>query len=238
MYPQTGAFVISVDYAKSPKYPYPHALLQTYEVLKWTLSTASSPHGIEVDPGRVAIMGNSAGGNLTASLSLLLSFTSGSCAHFRRQLPSGFVQVLQVLLYPSLEQYTRYNERLARTDEAAKARSLPARVAELMEDSYLPGYIDRRSMFVAPLATGPELLKSLRLRSALILRAGLDCLKDEALAFGDKLTQAGVSVDGHEYPDAIHGFSHYVKGADFRADDVRDCWERIIDALKAAFRPG
>lgn len=228
---------LSVDYAKAPRYPYPHALLQLYEVIKWAFSPDAEEFlGVMPDASRVAIMGNSAGGNLTASLSLLLSFTQGPCAAFRRGLPPNFRQCLQILLYPSVDLGRTYTERFGDADQETQAKSLPAWVASMMEASYLPPYIDKSSIFVAPMNADLSLLESLKPPSAMVLTAGKDCLKLEAELYAEKLKQAGVTLTFHEYPEAIHGFSHYKEGSkDFRREDVEDCWKRVCDALKMAF---
>lgn len=234
---QLGAVVISVDYAKAPRYPYPHALLQLYEVLKWALSpVAKETLDVTIDPSRVAIMGNSAGGNLTASLSLLLSFSSGPCAEFRSALPSNFHQVFQVLLYPSLDLNRSYDERLGDCDEGTQASSLPSWAATTMEASYLPPYIDKSQVFVSPLMAGFSLLKSLQPPSAIVMVAGRDCLKLEAEKYVENLKMAGVSVTKYEYPEGIHGFSHYKENSKgFRKEDVEHCWEQIVRALQVSF---
>lgn len=180
-------------------------------------------------------MGNSAGGNLTASLSLLLSFSHGPCARFRDALPNEFKQVKQILIYPSVECNALYRTRFQRARPNVQAKSLPVRIAELMESSYLPPHIDKEQIFIAPLLTESSLLKELKPAPALVLTAGLDCLKEEADVYARELREAGVDVEEHDYPEAIHGFSHYTKGKDFRAVDVEDCWKRVVGALTDAF---
>ncbi|KAH7019648.1 alpha/beta hydrolase fold-domain-containing protein [Ilyonectria destructans] len=237
---KVGMVVISVEYAKSPRYPYPHALLQLYEVIKWALSPpAEEMLGVVIDPSRVAVMGNSAGGNLAASLSLLLSFTSGPCASFRKGLPPHFRQVLQALIYPSVDLNRSYVERLGASDEGTQASSLPSWAATMMEASYLPPYIDKSQVFISPLKVEIPLLKSLQPPSAVVVTAGKDCLKLEAEKYAEKLRQGGVSVIAYEYPEAIHGFSHYKEGSkEFRKEDVEGCWEHIATALRMSFFPG
>ncbi|KAL2686709.1 hypothetical protein Neosp_004250 [[Neocosmospora] mangrovei] len=234
---KVGAVVISVDYAKAPRYPYPHALLQLYEVLKWALSPAANEAlDITIDPSRVAIMGNSAGGNLTASLSLLLSFTSGPCSEFRSALPSNFSQALQVPIYPSVDLIRSYDERLGDSDQETQASSLPSWAATTMEASYLPPYIDRSQVFVSPLMAEVSLLKSLQPPSAIVMVAGKDCLKLEAEKYVENLKMAGVNVARCEYPEAIHGFSHYKEHSKgFRKGDVEDCWEQMTRGLRVSF---
>ncbi|KAF2180147.1 alpha/beta-hydrolase [Zopfia rhizophila CBS 207.26] len=233
------AVVVSVDYAKSPRYPFPHALLQLYQVLKWCLSSdAASTLRVTIDPTRVAIMGNSAGGNLTASLSLLTAFTEGPCNRFRDDLPKNYRQVAQVLLYPSTACNRLYRTRLTSAGPEVQAKSLPVWVAELMEASYLPPYVEKEQIFVAPLLITSYLLRELQpqVAPAACYVAGLDCLKDEAVQYCRKLENAGVNACLKEYPEAVHGFSHYKEGSkDFRKGDVGDCWESICRFLEGAF---
>lgn len=234
---QLGIGLISVEYAKSPRHPYPHALLQLYGVLKWALSPSGAKDiGAEIDPSRVAVMGNSAGGNLVASLSLLLSFTSGPCREFRNALPESFGLKGQVLLYPSTACHRPYQSRFEQAGDEVRAKSIPIWAATLMEASYLPPYIDPNQIFVGPAAIDVELLKSLRPPPAVVITAGLDCLKLEAHAYADKLKRAGVQVEEKEYSDAIHGFSHYKEGnKDYQKENVEDCWKGITNFLCGVF---
>lgn len=241
MAPQLHAIVLSVDYAKSPRYPYPHALLQLYQVLRWCLSpSAVKELGMSVDPSRVAIMGNSAGGNLTTALSLLTAFVEGKCAKFRKDLPKEYCQVAQVLLYPSVACDQLYRARFANATLEAQAESLPIWVAEFMEASYLPPIIDKNQIFVAPLSATPQLLEQMRQNIAPVscYVAGLDCLKDEATQYCRRLEAGGVKVELKEYAEAIHGFSHYPENSKkFGKDDVEDCWNSVARVLEQAFRP-
>ncbi|KAF5855316.1 hypothetical protein ETB97_009450 [Aspergillus alliaceus] len=236
---KTRSVVLSVDYAKSPRYPFPHALLRIYEVVRWaTSSEGQAVMGVSIDPSCVAFMGNSAGGNLAASLSLLLSFRSGPCARFSEALPPTFRQLLQILLYPSVECHHSYQTRYQRCTMDVQAKSLPIAVAELMEASYLPPSVAKEQIFIAPLLANPALLNQLQVPSALILTAGMDCLKDEAELYARNLEIAGVCVKIKQYPDAIHGFSHYMEGhRGFRAVDVADCWKEVCDVLNNVFYP-
>ncbi|KAK5102933.1 hypothetical protein LTS08_003735 [Lithohypha guttulata] len=230
------AIVVSIDYAKAPSYPFPHALLQIHSVLAWLFSPEAKQQGLSVDPERVAVMGNSAGGNLTASLSLLVSFTKGPCARLGRKLPQNFQLKYQIILYPGVDCHLLYRHRYSEADETTQKASIPIAFAELMEGAYLPPTIDKKQIFVAPTLADPALLRELKVPRALLLLAGRDCLVFEGQRFGANLKAAGIRTVVHEYPDAIHGFSHYKKGADFRPEDVENCWVRICDALSEAFR--
>ena len=181
-------------------------------------------------------MGNSAGGNLTAALSLLVSFTSGPCAAFRKGLGPVFQQVSQILLYPSLELHHSYATRFKRASPDVQAKSLPVWVATMMESSYLPPYIDKEQIFIAPLVAEVELLRELKIPKMLVITAGKDCLKDEAAAYAEKLKKAGHKVDFTEYPESIHGFTHYKEGSkEYRRDDAECSWEQVCQALHEAF---
>ncbi|EGY22032.1 uncharacterized protein VDAG_03472 [Verticillium dahliae VdLs.17] len=128
-----GQPIASLDYAKAPRYPFPHALLQAYEIFKWSISPAAERTlGVAADPSRVTV-GCSAGGNLATSLSLLVAFTAGPTAPFRAALGPHFRQVAQVLVYPCLALHERYGERFARASPEAQAKSIPIVMLEKME---------------------------------------------------------------------------------------------------------
>ncbi|KAH8901735.1 alpha/beta-hydrolase [Thozetella sp. PMI_491] len=230
---------VSLDYAKAPRYPFPHALLQGYEVLKWLLSSeAYNALGISIDHSRVATLGKSAGGNLAASLALLVAFDSGPCAHFRRQLGPKFKHVAQILLYPSTACHQRYRERCAKAPTTIQAKSLPIWAAELMEACYLPPGTQPNQIFVAPTLAEVSLVRALEsnLPRFGFFLAGLDCLKLEAYSFATVLKDGGVHVDTCEYPEAVHGFIQYKPGAkEYRQQDVKDCEEKIIQLLGEEF---
>ncbi|KXJ91618.1 alpha/beta hydrolase fold-domain-containing protein [Microdochium bolleyi] len=237
---EASSIVISLDYAKSPRYPFPHALLQGYEVLKWLqtdqpLKTLS----VDIDTSRIALLGKSAGGNLASALSLLVSFTKGPCAKYRGDLGPDFRLSAQLLLYPSTSNNQLYRHRYAATDDAARAKSLPVWMAELMEYAYLPPGINAEQIFVAPNLATPELLAELapNLPPCALFLAGLDCLKDEGRRYGQSLQAAGVHTKFLEYPEAIHGFPHYKPGqADYREEDVKSCTASIVRILNDGFR--
>ncbi|KAF5637638.1 polyketide synthase [Fusarium tjaetaba] len=232
---QTRAIVMSVDYAKAPRYPYPHALLQAYEALRWALTCPAACQGICVDPSRVAIGGNSAGGNLTASLSLLLSFRSGPCYTFRERLPLDFKQVMHFMLYPSLELRLPYDLRLSRSTTDAQKHSLPTWMAQAMEQSYLPPRICKDDVFVSPVAASIELLRELDIPPALLFTGSLDCLKEEGFCYAQNFTKSDKEVSFHEFGGGTHGFSVRPKEGSSEAQNIyEECWDRICRSLREA----
>ncbi|KAH7255120.1 alpha/beta hydrolase fold-domain-containing protein [Fusarium redolens] len=233
---QTGAIVMSVDYAKAPRYPYPHALLQAYGALQWALTCSAAHEGIHIDPRRVAIGGNSAGGNLTAALSLLVSFRSGPCSIFRKGLPLAFKQVLHFMLYPSLELCLPYDLRLARSTIGAQKESLPAWMAMAMERSYLPPKVCKDDIFVSPVAAGVDLLRELDVPPAVLFTGSLDCLKEEGFSYAQNLAKSGKEVIFHEFQGGTHGFSNKPKERTSGAQIIyEECWSRICHSLRDAF---
>lgn len=227
---------MSVDYAKAPRYPYPHALLQAYEALRWAMTSPAAREGICVDPRRVAIGGNSAGGNLTAALSLLLSFRSGPCSIFSERLPLDFKQVLHFMLYPSLELCLPYNLRLSRSTSDAQKHSLPAWMARAMEQSYLPPRVCKDDIFVCPVAAGIELLRELDIPPAVLFTGSLDCLKEEGFCYAQNLAKSGKEVTFHEFKGGTHGFSVKPQDGSTEAQVIyEECWSRICHSLRESF---
>ncbi|CZR43811.1 uncharacterized protein FPRO_07272 [Fusarium proliferatum ET1] len=233
---QTGAIVMSVNYAKAPRYPYPHALLQAYESLRWAMTSPAAREGICVDPRRVAIGRNSAGGNLTAALSLLLSFRGGPCSIFREHLPLDFKQVFHFMLYPSLELRLPYNLRLAGSTSDAQNHSLPAWMARAMEQSYLPPRVCKDDIFVSPVAAGVDLLRELDIAPAVLFTGSLDCLKEEGFCYAQNLAKSGKEITFHEFEDGTHGFSVKPQDGNMEAQIIyKECWTRICHSLKEMF---
>jgi acetyl esterase/lipase len=106
----------------------------------------------------------------------------------------------------------------------------------MMEDSYLPPYIEKEQIFVAPLVADVKLLRELKIPKTLVITAGKDCLKDEAAAYAVKLKEAGHKVNFTEYPESIHGFTHYEEGnKEYRGGDVIGSWNEVCKAFNDAF---
>ncbi|KAK2791488.1 hypothetical protein FQN53_002597 [Emmonsiellopsis sp. PD_33] len=233
---KTNCIVLAVEYAKSPTYPFPHALLQLFTVLKWSLSPAAAAQGIFVDPSRIAVMGNSAGGNLVTALSLLLSFCSGDCAAFGNELPPSFRMCLQVLLYPNVEGNLPYSARYGRASKEVQQASLPIWLMEMMEGSYMPPYVDKEQIFTAPLNADVSLLRRLELPEAVVVTAGLDALKEEGGRYAAKLEEAGVKVVFREFAEANHGFTVFSEtNKGYRKEDVEGCWELVAGEVGRVF---
>jgi acetyl esterase len=235
------AIVISLDYAKSPAFPFPHALLQVPYIISWACER------LNASPSHVAIGGNSSGGNISASFSLLSSFK-----HLREvngspleKLPADFKLRTQFLINASVHQDASYAVRRddSRTKEALR-KSLPVWAACAMEDAYLPPPIDRKSPFVAPGMISTSTLKALVQASlfpqrALVITAEWDCLSVEGGRYAEKLRDAGVEVEIKEFQGATHTFDHAEgwdgKGAGEESHMAREAWSMISNHLRHTF---
>lgn len=176
--------VLAVDYRLAPETPFPGPLDDVVAALRWTAAHAAD---LDVDPERLVVMGDSAGGNLAAAATLALRAGGPPIAR-------------QVLLYPCLVPVAVSTSASMR--ELADAPLMTRRELAWFWDHYLrtPGdAADPRA--VPPLATSHA-----GLPPATVVLAELDPLRDEGLAYAGRLEAAGVAVETTVYPGAAHGF--------------------------------
>jgi acetyl esterase len=179
---QTPAVVVSVEYRCAPETKFPGPLEDCYAATAWV-----AEHGAELggDPTRLAVGGDSAGGNLAAAVALLARERGGPKIGF------------QLLIYP----VTDYNFETASYQEAAEGYGLTQDSMRLFWELYLPTEADGAnplaSVLRADLAGLPP---------AYVITAEYDPLRDEGDAYAEKLKAAGVSVEHVSYPGQIHGF--------------------------------
>ncbi|HVM82256.1 MAG TPA: alpha/beta hydrolase, partial [Candidatus Binatia bacterium] len=183
MVQRTGAAVLSVDYRLAPEHPFPAAFDDAYAALLWVAGSGPR-HGL--DPTRIAVAGDSAGGNLAAGVSLVATREGG-----RR--PAA-----QMLIYPVTDLANRHaSYRLF-----AEGFFLTAAEMEWYIGHYLPNRSAARDPRASPLLA-PDLSG---LPSALVLTAGFDPLRDEGEAYAARLEAAGVRVWCRRFPGLVHGF--------------------------------
>lgn len=184
----TGCRVASVDYRLAPEHPFPAGLQDCYGVARGLLEDPARA-GLE-DAERIVLVGDSAGGNLAAAVSLLLR-ESG------HRVPSR-----QILLYPVThhdhDPATSPFESVRRLGDRYRLTS--TEVQDYLE-LYVPDPALRRSRLVAPLLA--EDLSGQP--DTLVLSAGLDLLCDEGEAYGRALAAAGNRVRIHRLEEALHG---------------------------------
>ncbi len=174
--------VFSVDYRLAPEHRFPAAADDAFEALAWVHSEAAS---LGIDLARLAVGGDSAGGTLAAA----------SAIHARDQ---GWPLVLQLLIYPGLspDQRTESHQRLA------DGYLLDSLTIQWFFEQYLRSPEDRLDWRFAPLLA-PDLRG---VAPAWIAAAEYDPLHDEALAYEQRLREAGVPVELADYPGMIHSF--------------------------------
>ena len=178
-----GCVVISVDYRLAPEHPFPAAVHDADAALAWTYDNAPS---LGIDPGRVTIVGDSAGGNLAA------------VAARRARDARTSVPARQVLAYPVID------SRLDRSSYARHGESWPLTTADMawFWDLYQPDPGARDHPDTSPLHGDLA-----GLPPATLIVAGSDPLRDEGVAYADRLESSGVPVGLHIYPGQIHGFA-------------------------------
>lgn len=181
----SGAVAVFPDYTPSPEARYPTAINQIYATVKWV-----SEHGKEigVNAKNLAVVGNSVGGNMTASVVLMAKEKKGPAIK------------LQVLLWP----VTDANFETGSYNELGEGRFLTKNMMIWFWDNYLPDKNTRKEIYASPLQASIEQLKGLP--PALIQTAENDVLRDEGEAYARKLNEAGVQVTFTRYGGLIHDY--------------------------------
>ncbi|HET9730931.1 MAG TPA: alpha/beta hydrolase [Acidimicrobiia bacterium] len=205
---EAHAIVVSVDYRLAPEHPFPAALDDAWHALQWV-----ADHGAELggDPALLAVMGDSAGGNLAAV-----------CAIQARD-AGGPELALQVLVYPvtdcefDTESYLEHGE----------GKVLEADTMRWFFDCYTRAGADPADWHLSPLRA-PDLRK---VAPALVITASHDPLRDEGEAYAQRLREAGVPVTLERYDGMIHGFVGMVGMFDAGGTSA----EQVGAALRSAF---
>jgi acetyl esterase len=182
---ETEATVVFVDYDRAPEYRYPVAIEQAYAATKYVSERAEE---LAIDRTRLAVAGESSGGNMATVVSLLARERSGP--HIAGQL----------LLYPA----TSADFETPSYRQFAQGPWLTRRAMEWFWDQYLPDHTKRGDPHASPLLASLDQLAGLP--SAAIITAENDVLRYEGEAYGRKLIQAGVEVVATRYNGTIHDF--------------------------------
>jgi acetyl esterase len=181
-----GAVVVSVDYRLAPEHRAPAAADDSYAATEWVAAHAAE---LDIDPARLVVAGDSAGGNLAAVVALMARDRGGP--------PIAF----QLLVYPVIDSSHTRNERPSRSENA---------VGYFLTLSQMEWY---RRQYLADDAAGSEPYVSPHLAEShaglpptCIVTAEMDLLRDEGEAYGTVLQAAGVTVTVHRAPGMFHGF--------------------------------
>lgn len=189
---RVGAVVVSVDYRLAPEHPAPGPYEDVWAATSWLLEHGGS---FGADPDRTVLVGESAGGNLAALVTLALRDR-------RRADPTAPDVVAQVLLYPSTDLTMTSASALAMVDAPVLNKAAVDWYGRQYVPQGLPHSIPPEDPRVSPLRA----LDHADLPPALVVAAGLDPLRDDALGYAAALERAGVGVRTLLYPDAVHGF--------------------------------
>ena len=193
-----GGIVVSVDYRLAPEHPFPAAPDDAEAVVRWVAAHVGEWGG---DGARIAVGGESAGGNLATVAAIRL----------RETLPSPLIA--QLLAYP----VTDYHPGTPSYAAFAEGYFLTRASMEWFWGNYLPANVSPTDPRVSPLHT-PALAG---LPPALVITAEYDPLRDEGEAYASRLRAAGTSALLRRYPGTIHGFLN-MAGALDRGRMARD----------------
>jgi acetyl esterase len=207
-----GAVVVFVDYDRSPEARFPVAIEQLYAVLD---HVAAHPASYGADANRIAIAGDSVGGNMTAVLALMAKERSGPAI------------AAQLLFYP----VTDADMDSASYREFADGPWLTARAMAWFWDQYLPDVARRSDVHASPINASLDQLAGLP--PALLIVDENDVLRDEGEAYGRRLAAAGVPVTSVRYNGTIHDFLLLNPIAETPA--VRGAIAQSISYLRATF---
>jgi acetyl esterase len=202
--------VVSVDYRLAPEFPYPAALDDCLAAFGW-LSAAGASVG--VDPGRLAVVGTSAGGTLAAALCLRSRDTG-------RAVPR-----LQMLLHPVLDDRLATSSMWAFTDTPVWDH--PSCVH--MWNHYL-GSAEHRAGG-SPYAVPARATDLSGLPATYVMTAEYDPLRDEGAQYAARLTGAGVATEFHQFPGAFHGFETLASTAAISQRARREHYDVLRGAL-------
>lgn len=179
----SGCAVLSVDYRMAPEYPFPACGEDCYAALEWV---AASGAGRKLDATRIGVSGDSAGGNLSAVMTLMTRAQNGPRIAW------------QGLIYPATDMRGGYPSR----EKFGEGYLLTAAAMNYFESLYLQGEGPRTDWRASPIVV--EDLSGLP--PATIVTAGFDPLCDEGQAYADRLRDAGVPVTYKCFEGQIHGF--------------------------------
>ena len=205
---EVGCVAVSVDYRLAPESKFPAAADDCYAATKWVADSAAA---LNVNGGKIAVGGDSAGGNLAAVVSLMARDKGGP--------PLS----LQVLVYPVIDRdYSRPSYR-----ENAEGYLLSKEMMVWFWDLYLRNEADASNPYAAPIKAADLT----GVAPALVITAEFDPLRDEGEAYGQRLADAGVPTVCSRYDGMIHGFFGMVEAI----DRSRVASKEASDALKRAF---
>jgi acetyl esterase len=196
-----GCVLVAVNYQKAPEHRFPTALDDCFATLLWVQQHATD---LQIDPTRIGVGGDSAGGNLAAAVCLQARDTGSPAPAF------------QLLIYPALDpDLTSPSAR-----DNAEGYGLTTTAMRWFWDQYLPDPAHRDNPLAAPLRA----LSLHDLPPATVVTVEHDPLRDDGKRYADRLQAAGVPVRLHCYPGTIHGIL-------WLAESLPGDFRRLLDDL-------
>lgn len=209
----SGQIGVFVEYTSLPEARYPTQMDESYAALKWI---AAHAHEFGADGTRIAIAGNSVGGNMSAALALMAKDKKGPKI------------ALQVLFIPA----TDASVDTESYREFGTGRFLARAFMKYGWDLYAPDEKTRNSPYVSPLRASKEELEGLP--PAIVIAAENDPLRDEGEAYARKLKEAGVAVTATRYNGMIHDF--VLLNAIHELPGVQAALKQASDAIRIALK--
>lgn len=203
-----GAVVVSVDYRLAPEHKFPAGLDDVKAVTRWVARFGAD---LGIDTSRLAVGGDSAGGNLAAATAQALAAELKGALRF------------QVLVYPVTD--------LTCSQPSYKDLGAGYPLTEARMRAYIDMYLPDPAKQVSDVRASPLLAESLEGQPpAIVILAGLDPLVDEGRAYAERLNQIGIHAEVAEVPDHPHGFLGWTR----EAAAARDMLALISRRLKVA----
>jgi acetyl esterase len=202
---ESGCAVLSVDYRLSPEHTFPAAVEDAYAAIEWA---AANPDAVD-GTGKIAVAGDSAGGNLAAVAALMAAERDGPEIAY------------QALLYPGVgieedQPSVREHTGIVLSEDDM----------EWYDDCYYENDIHKRNPYADP--TNAADVSGVA--PATVVTAGFDPLRDGGKAYAEQLVRDSVSTRYENYEDMVHGFMTF-RGTDRARDAIADVADDLVDAL-------
>ena len=207
---EANVVVLSLDYRLAPEHPFPAGLEDCYAATQWISNNAQQ---LNLDPARLALGGDSAGGNLTAAVLLLTHERQGARIAF------------QLLLYPAVHTAAKNESRQA----FAQGYALDKTLSHWMYMNYA-GKQDPSNPLLSPMLAEDVSF----MPPAFVVTASHDPLRDEGQQYAKRLQKEGVKCAYKCYQGMLHGFFNhtYILPMDVGEGAILDCAQHLKDALR------
>ncbi|MFK5926058.1 MAG: alpha/beta hydrolase [Desulfuromusa sp.] len=200
-----NAVLISIDYALAPEHKFPYALEECYRVALWVMENDVA---LNVRADQLIIAGDSAGGNLAAGVCLLAGMRT------------DFTPIYQVLICPLLDLQTKHESKIKQLQD----NLFTAENSHICSNYYLQNPTKAGNPLVSPLLA--DNLSDLP--PTTIISAELDPLAAEAISYGKRLRDAGITVTHRHYAGQVHDFVLFVKSLEEATEAAEDIGHDLV----------